>query len=179
MDSRLKRRFWNRFESDDDIGNVDFNTDDGNFNISVEGEDGEDNNITAGGDDENFSMTVEGEDGATFSLGGGEIPDGMLLPIADGGEVGSVLTSNDDTIVSLVYPGAEFDQLVSFYDSELDADSNEVTRFESSYESGDDTIRSVSWTPDSGDWSVSASDCIEGQTGELDSVCVTLYELNS
>lgn len=188
--------------SGEDIGNIDVNTDDGDFSISVEGEDGEDINITGSGDDEDFSMTIEGEDGEninitgsgddddfsftiegedgeTFSYGGGEIPEGMQLPIADGGKVGSVMTSNEDMMVQLYYPATAFDQLVSFYDSQLNADSDEISRFESSYGSDDDTIRSVSWSPDSGEWDVSVSDCFGLESGELDSACVMLFEESS
>ncbi|MCP4964939.1 MAG: hypothetical protein GY926_06860 [bacterium] len=159
--------------SGEDIGDIDINTDDGNFNINVEGEDGEDINITGGGDDDEFSITVEGEDGETMTFGGGEVPDGVKSPIPDGGTVASTFSTGEDISVSLTYPGTSFDELVSFYDDRLDASDDE--RFESSFTTEDGTFRSVVWSGADGDWTVNVSDCI-GINGDLDSVCVSIFE---
>ena len=164
--------------SGEDIGNVDINTDDGDFSLNIEGEDGEDISISGGGDDDDFTMTVEGEDGETFSFGGGEIPEGLQVPIADGGDVISSFSSNSDKSVTLNYPASEFDQLVSFYDSQLGS-GDSVSRFESSYSTDDGNMRNVSWTDDDeGNWNVSVGDCY-GTGGDLDSVCVTIFEFSS
>lgn len=165
--------------SGEDIGNIDINTDDGDFSLNIEGEDGEDISISGGGDDDDFTMTVEGEDGETFTIGGGEVPDGLQVPVPDGGDVVSSFTSNDDKSVSINYPAADFDQLVSFYDSQLGS-GDSVSRFESSYSTDDGTMRNVSWTDDTnGLWNVSVSDCYGVSTGDLDSACVTIFESGS
>ncbi len=164
----------------EDIGDIDINTDDGDFSLNVQGEDGEDISITGGGDNDAFQITVEGEDGETFSIGGGEIPDGLEVPIPDGGDITSSLSGGGDMIVALSYPRTQFEQLISFYDAELDASSEEVERFETSFQTSDDvTIRSVSWTHDSIGWFVSVSDCMGMTTGEQDSVCVTVSQTES
>lgn len=163
--------------SGEDIGDIDINTDDGNFNISVEGEDGEDINITGGGDDDEFSITVEGEDGETMTFGGGEVPDGLQTPIPDGGNVASTFSTGQDMSVSLNYPGSSFDQLVSFYDDRLDTGGSD-NRFESSFTTEDGTFRSVVWSADDGSWTVNVSDCF-GINGDLDNACVSIIESSS
>ncbi len=162
--------------SGEDIGNVDINLgEDGDeFNLTVEGEDGEDVSIS-GGNDDDFSITVEGEDGETMTFGGGEIPEALELPVAPGGEVQSSITSNDEVLVSLQYTAGDFDQLVAFYDSELNADSDDVDRSETSFTTEDGTFRNVYYAPASGsDWTVTVGDCIG-----LPGICVNLIQSNS
>ncbi len=162
--------------SSEDIGDIDINTDDGDFNISVTGEDGEDISITGGGDDDEFAITVEGEDGETMTFGGGEVPDGLQTPVPDGGEVVSTFSTGEDITVSLTYPGSSFEQLVSFFDDRLDFGSD--NRFESSFSSEEGTFRAVVWNADDGNWTVNVSDCY-GLNGDLDSACVSILEFSS
>lgn len=163
--------------SGEDIGDLDIDLDeDGEgFSISVEGEDGEDISISGGGDDEDFSMTVEGEDGEVMTIGGGEVPDDLTVPYPDGGSVMNSFSSQSDVSVTLQYPNNDFDSLVSFYDGELDAGSDDIDRNESSFTSEDGTFRNVFWSSSSGDWTVNVSDCY-GLVGDLDSACVTIFQ---
>jgi len=141
------------------------------------GEDIGDVDISTDGDE--FKITVEGEDGETMSFGGGEVPEGMQTPVPDGGKVTSSFTAEGDMSVALAYPNTSFDQLVSFYDSELDPDSEDVDRYESTFESDDGTIRNVSWSATDGNWNVTVNSCYSLETGDLDSACVTIYESDS
>jgi len=163
--------------SGEDIGDLDINLDeDGEgFSISVEGEDGEDVSISGSGDDETFEMTVEGEDGEVMTFGGGEVPDDLTVPVPGGGEVTATFSSESDVTVALMYPQNEFDSLVSFYDDALNPDSDDVQRNESTFSGDDGTTRSVFWNASEGGWQVSVTDCY-GLEGELDSVCVNIYE---
>ncbi len=161
----------------EDIGDIDIDTGgDGDFSISFEGEDGEDISVTGSGDDEDFEITVEGDEGETMTFGGGDIPDGLTVPVPDGGEVTMSLTSDQDISVALQYPQGAFDQLVAFYDSNLDASSDSVDRFESTMSMEQGTIRTVNWNETDYAWSVNVSDCISAASGELDATCVTIFE---
>jgi hypothetical protein len=165
--------------SGEDIGDIDIDTGggDGDFSISIEGEgDGEGFTMTGSGDDENFEITVEGDDGETMTFGGGDIPDGLTVPVPDGGEVTMSLTSDQDISVALQYPENAYDQLVAFYDSNLDVSSDSVDRYESTMSTEQGTIRSVNWNESNYGWTVNVSDCFGGVTGELDSICVTIFE---
>lgn len=157
----------------DDISDIDISSDDGEFNLSIEGEDGEDVSISGSGDDDDFEITVEGEDGETMTFGGGEVPEGLDLPVAPGGDVQTSMTSNDEAFVSLEYPNGNFDQLVAFYDDALNAGSDEVEKSETSFTTEDGTFRNVFYNPDGGDWAVTVGDCIGLGDG---SICVTLMQ---
>jgi hypothetical protein len=163
--------------SGEDIGDIDIDSGgDGDFSINIQGEDGEDISVSGSGDDENLEITVEGDEGETMTFGGGDIPDGLTVPVPDGGEVTMSLTSDQDISVALQYPQNAFDQLVAFYDSNLDASSDSVDRYESTMSMEQGTIRSVNWNESDYAWSVNVSDCISGATGDLDSACVTIFE---
>ncbi len=161
----------------EDIGNIDINSDDGDFSINIEGEgeDGEDFSITGGGDDEDFEITVEGEDGETFTFGGGSIPDSLQLPIPDGGDVQSSIEAEGDVIVTLAYPGGQFPSIVAFYDSQLNPDSDDVDRYESSFTTDDGQFDTVVWSATDGSWSVNLTTCsLTG--GGPDNACLSIIQ---
>ncbi|MDJ0952655.1 MAG: hypothetical protein QNJ81_03145 [Acidimicrobiia bacterium] len=162
----------------DGISDIDIDSDTGELNISFEGEDGEEVNVVSQGEDGEFSMTIEGEDGETFTFGGGEVPADMVTPIADGGTVVQSYSSDSDRSVSVEYSAAMFEQLVDLYEGVF-AGVDDVSRTESSYTTEDGTIRNVGWYGGSGAINVTVSDCYTISSGQLDSVCVTIYELDS
>ncbi len=164
-------------EAGGDIGDVNFDANGDGFEMSVEGEDGETINVSASGDDEDFSMVIEGEDGESMTIGGGEVPEGMKTPVAAGGRVMSTFESSGDFSVSLEYPASMFDELVAQYDGYITGDG--VSRYESSSSANDGTVNTVTWVSADGSAQVSVSDCYSTDTGDLDAVCVSIYESGS
>ena len=160
-----------------DISDINIDSGSGDFSMNIEGEDGEEINITSQNDDGSFSMTVEGEDGETMTFGGGTVPEGMETVIPDGGNVTGTFTSDNDRSVSLEYAMDRFEELVSTYDSVFDGEG--ISRSESSYATDDGTVRTVSWYSNEGNVNVSVSNCYSMSTGELSSVCVNIYEIDS
>ncbi len=66
------------------------------------------------------TIEIQSDDGdSTISMGGGELPDGLEIPIPDGYEVvgSSTLSSGGQTYVSttLQYPVSDAEDLVAFY----------------------------------------------------------------
>lgn len=164
--------------SGEDIGDLDIDLGedgDGDFSLNVTGDDGEDVSITGSGDDDDFTLTVEGEDGETMTIGGGEVPDGLELPVAPGGEVTTSISGGSEIIVVLQYANGDYDQLVSFYDSELNVASDDVEKSETSFSTEDGTFRNAYYAPASGDaWTVTVGDCIG-----LPGICVNLLQSDS
>lgn len=158
--------------SGEDIGDIDINTDDGEFSINVEGEDGEDISISSSGDGDDAEVTIEGDDGEVMVIGGGEIPDGLELPVAPGGFVQTAITSGTEVIAALQYEGGDYDELVAFYDSELGG--GDFERSETSFTTEDGTFRNVYWISEDGNTNVTVGDCI-GQDG----ICVNLIQSGS
>lgn len=161
--------------SGDDIGdvNIDLGEDGEGFNLNVTGEDGEDVSISGSGNDDEMTITVEGEDGGTMTFGGGEIPEGLQIPVPPGGEVQSSIVSNDEMLVSIAYPGDSYDEIVTFYDGQLDADSDAVEKTETSFSTEEGTFRNVYYGPSEGsDWTVTVGDCMLGEPG----ICVNIIQ---
>jgi hypothetical protein len=165
----------------EDIGNIDINTDGDDFTINIEGEDedGENFSITGGGDDGDFEFTIEGEDGETLTFGGGTIPDNLQIPIPDGGDVQSSIEGDGTVIITLIYPGSEFGNIVAFYDSQLNPDSDEVDRFETSFTSDEGQFDTVGWNATDGGWNVNLSTCSVDTDGNLDQACLTIFQMDS
>jgi len=132
-------------------------------------------NVEINEDDGTFEVTIE-EDGETITIGGGDIPEGLTVPVANGGQVVAAASSDTDISVSLIYPGDRFDELVAQYQSWADDSSQEVDKAESTYESDGTEIRNATWTTDDGSVFVNVNDCIGMETGEFDSTCVTIGE---
>ncbi|MFV1960627.1 MAG: hypothetical protein ACC658_02220 [Acidimicrobiia bacterium] len=106
-------------ENQEGVGNVEINEEDGTFKIEIEDE--------------------EGDVSAVF--GGGEVPDGFPIPIADGGTVAAVLEQQSDSTVSLTYDGADYDKLKAFYEEWVNSSSaEELNKFETS------APKSITWT---------------------------------
>jgi hypothetical protein len=92
-------------------------------------------------------ISLETEDGA-ITIGGGEMPDGFAIPAPDGYKVTSVFTNDESSSVSLAYPGADFDELVTFYDDWTAGQSSEWSKSTSSISGDEGTINSASWFDD-------------------------------
>jgi hypothetical protein len=132
-------------------------------------------NVEINQDDGSFEITIE-EDGESITIGGGEIPEGLTVPVPSGGDVVGAASSDTDISVSLMFPGDQYDDLVAQYQSWADGSGEEVAKSESTYDSDGTEIRNVSWSTNSGSVFVTVSDCISVESGEFDSACVTIYE---
>jgi hypothetical protein len=119
-------------------------------------------------------MVIEGGDGETITFGTGEIPEDMTTPIADGGDVTSTFTADGQMTVMVQYPQSMFDQLVATYDGHFTGDG--VNRYESSSNTDDGNVRTVTWVSDDGNASVTVSDCYSIDSDGLDAVCVAVFE---
>jgi len=101
-------------------------------------------------------VSIETEDGA-ITIGGGEVPDGFAIPFPDGYQVTSVFSNDESQAVSLAYPGADFDELVKFYDDWTGSQSSEWSKSSSSISGDDGTINSANWFDDGGSGFISVS----------------------
>ena len=132
-------------------------------------------NVEIDQDSGEFEITIE-QDGESITIGGGEVPAGLSVPVVDGGQVTGSASSDTNISVSLMYPGDQFDALVADYQAWADGSGLEVQKTESTFESDGDEIRNVSWSTNDGSVFVTVADCIDIDSGEFDSSCVTIYE---
>lgn len=119
-------------------------------------------------------VNVQTEDGS-FSVGGGEIPDGFPVPFPDGGKVQSVFTSDGAAAVSLAYPRDRYDELVAYYEDWVAGQGGEWST--SSFTNDDGSggqMRGHSWWQGA-DINLGVTDCVslDGDGGTVDSTCVS------
>lgn len=104
---------------------------------AIENEAGGDVDVEIDSDDGSIEITGTDEDGndASITFGSGELPDDFPYDLPDGGDVQAVSTSNDGSVVSIVYPSDDFEQIADFfrdiYNSRSSGDEN-ATEFTSS-----------------------------------------------
>ncbi len=84
-------------------------------------------------DDDSMSMSFESEEGdISMEMGSGDLPDGFPFPIPDGCEVvgSSTWEGPDGTAfqAGLEFSPQEFDAVVSFYESFLEAEGFDITK---------------------------------------------------
>jgi hypothetical protein len=124
--------------------------------------------------DDGFQASVETEDGS-MTVGGGEIPEALEIPVPSGGDVMTTLSDSTMANVQLSWPRSEYESLVAFYEDWVADQSEEFSKSTSSYESGGQTMRTTSWTGDGGRTSIIVADCFSLQ-GDDDVSCVTLTQ---
>ena len=73
-----------------------------------------------GGDGGTDETAATGDDDGEVTFGGGELPDDMPVPVPDGGAVQMVSTSADGNLVSLSYPGSDYDSIVEHFQGVYD-----------------------------------------------------------
>ncbi len=67
-------------------------------------------------DDDEVTIEFDDEEGGgSLTFGGGEIPDGLPIPVPGGGTVQTSFEQSGSYAVGLAYPGEDFDDLAEFY----------------------------------------------------------------
>lgn len=95
-------------------------------------------------DEDSGQIEIETDDGSVV-LGGGDLPDGFPISVPDGGNVQSVLQSDEGTGVSISY-SSDFDEVKGFFQDWIDSNIDEV---DSTIESS--SPPSISWAMRDGD----------------------------
>ena len=109
-----------------------------------------------------------GGDGDGFGLSTASLPDGLTIPVPDGGSVTLSVASDGMVAAALTYPADQLDSVIAFYDDAL-ADFTRNETF------GDD-YRGVSYGA-AGGKSVIVNTCIDMTAdGNFDATCVTINE---
>ena len=138
---------------------------------------------SSGGGDIDIDVTEEGAsvqadvEGEDFSVEVGsdvELPDGLVIPLADGGKVTLSGSQGGYIFVTAVYPLEAFDRLVDFYEDWTGGDAADWQHSESNFTSEEGTYRSVQWL--AGASNISIGDCLTLATDEPDAVCVTINQ---
>jgi hypothetical protein len=92
---------------------------------AVENQLGDDANVDI--DTDTGEVRIESDDGSAV-FGGGEIPDGLEIPVPDGGDVVSAFEGSNDGesqfAVSIDYRDGDYEEIVAFYDDQIGTGDN-------------------------------------------------------
>ena len=81
---------------------------------------------------------------------GATLPDGLEIPIPDGGDVMASFTSDGLINVSLSYDQGRFDEIVGFYENWTSGTGEEWDAQTMSLDSGEGTLRTNLWAESAG-----------------------------
>jgi len=142
----------------------------------IEASGGGDVSVDVSGDGDDMTIEMETDEGS-FSMGsGGDVPEGLEIPVPDGGDVMSTMTAEEGIMATLSYEGSRYDEITGFYDDWTANAGGDWDRQSFNMESGGETARTTMWVLDSGEQSISVADCGEMVEGEGNAVCVTLIQ---
>jgi hypothetical protein len=122
-------------------------------------------------DEESGQVSFETEEGS-FSIGGGEVPDGFPFPFPDGGQVMSSMTAGTASNVVVVYPKDRYEDLQGYIDDWTASEGGEWQTGSNQFTSAEgEELRSANWF--STDIQISLTDACPLDDGE-DGACVTV-----
>ncbi len=134
---------------------------------------------------ETGEFKIETDEGS-FSVGSGEIPDGFLIPVPDGGDVISNVTVGNQVGITVLYPMDRYEEIVALYDDWTAQQPGEWITFSGANSAGEQTFRNASWILEdpSGTatgFMIGVSDCVGPSVSsiETDTVCATLTVVDS
>lgn len=133
-------------------------------------------NISGDGDD--VTIEMETEDGSVSIGVGTELPDGLDIPVPDGGDVLTSFVAEDGISVSLSYDNGRFDEIYGFYEDWTDSSGDEWERQSFNVESDEGTIRNTMWVESAGGSAINLSDCaaMGTETTEDDAACLIVSQ---
>lgn len=127
-------------------------------------------------DGQTVEVNVTTEDGESITIGGGEVPDELTVPLPKGGEVMNTFVSNDNVTVTVYWPQSEYDSIVSFYEDWVSGQPTDFDESTTSFSSEGNTFRNTNWFSSEADITISVADCFTMSGDALDSVCVSISE---
>lgn len=163
-------------------GNVDVDVsgDGEDMTINIESEDG-DVSMDVSGDGEDATIQLESEDGAISIGAGAEMPEGITIPVPDGGDVTTSVEMEEGVMVVLTYPEGDYDAIVAFYDDWTAGSSEDFDKQTMSLDTGGPDQRSTMWIGTDSETFISVGDCFdvlaeESSGEEFNAVCVNINE---
>ena len=136
-------------------------------------------NISGEGDD--VTIEMETEDGSVSIGVGAELPDGLDIPVPDGGDVTTSVEVEEGVMVVVTYPKGDYDAIVAFYDDWTAGSGDDFDRQSMSLDTGGPDQRSTIWIGTGSETFVSVGDCFDVQSEEssgeeFNAVCVNINQ---
>lgn len=134
--------------------------------------------VDISGDGDDATINVETEDGSMSIGTGAEMPEGLEIPVPDGGDVMMSFSADDAVNASLSYDQGRYDEIVAFYEDWTGSTGDEWDSQTMTTGSGDDSVRMNMWALENGESLIAVADCaaMGSDTTDLNAVCVTVTQ---
>ena len=159
---------------------VDVSGDGEDMTINIESEDG-DVSMNVSGDGDDATIEMESEDGSITIGAGSEMPEGLSIPVPDGGDVTTSVEMEEGVMVVVTYPEGDYDAIVSFYDDWTAGSGDDFDKQTMSLDTGGADQRSTMWIGATTETFISVGDCFdvyaeESSGEEFNAVCVNINQ---
>jgi hypothetical protein len=145
----------------------------------VEASGGGDVNVDISGNGDDAGVKIETEDGSMSFGAGSEMPEGLTIPVPDGGTVQTAITTEDGAMVALNYDQGRYDEIVGFYEDWTSKNGSgwQKSTFDMSTDDGG-TLRNTMWIDDDGEGAITVGDCpaMGSDTMDANAVCVSVTQ---
>lgn len=126
--------------------------------------------VNISGDGDEFSVSVESDEGSINIGAGSEIPEGLTVPVPDGGEVTSSFSDDNSAGAGVMYAQDRYEEIVAFYESWTAGTGDEWQTSTSTFELDGETQRSAQWNNVGNEVFILVSDCIDIATARSEEV---------
>jgi len=132
--------------------------------------------VDISGDGDDATVKVETEDGSMSFGAGSEMPEGLEIPVPDGGVVQTSFSGSDGIMVSIAYDGDRYEEIVAFYDDWTAGSGDDWQKQTLDMSSDGETYRNTVWVVDGSDDVINVGDCtaVGSDDMEPNSVCLTV-----
>lgn len=141
----------------------------------AEGAIGGNADVEISGDGDDVTINIESDDGSLSLGSGASLPDELMIPVPDGGDVGAAGSSGGSVFAAITYPGDRYDEIVAFYDSWTEGTGDEWQNQSATIDFQGQTQRSSAWSSADSLLFIAVADCATSG-GDFDSVCVTINQ---
>lgn len=147
---------------------------------AIEQSGGGDVDVDVSGEGDDATVKVETEDGSMSFGSGSEMPEGLEIPVPDGGTVQAAFSGSDGIMASLYYDQGRYDEIIAFYE-DWTANTGDEWQKQSFDMTGDDgTIRNTMWIKDTDEanMAITVGDCPAMGSDDTDAnaVCVSVNQ---
>lgn len=145
--------------------------------IEASGDEDIDIDISEDGDD--VTVNIETDDGESLSFGtGSKMPEGLEIPVPDGGDVTASGSQEDTVFVMLSYDHDRYDEIVGFYKDWTDGTGDDWSSQSTTMDMGEDTQRSSTWSDPDYTSMIIVTDCFssEASEGKFNAACVSISQ---
>jgi hypothetical protein len=145
----------------------------------IEASSDENVDVDISGEGDDMTVNLETDEGSLSLGSGAEMPDGLEIPVPDGGDVTASGSQEDAVFAMLSYDLDRYDEIVAFFEDWISGTGEEWDHQSGTMDVGGETQRSSIWSSSDYSSMISVVDCYgigAADTEQFNAVCVSVNQ---